>query len=108
MTSDRPAIIQDGLDVLLKVRVQPRASRNQIIATIGELERQGPDTISIRLTAPPVEGAANVACRALLADLLGIAKSRILIVQGETSRTKLLRVRDTDIASVLTRLKPSK
>jgi len=108
VTAGQRAILQDGLDVLLKVRVQPRASRNQIIATIGELDRQGPDTISICLTAPPVEGAANAACRALLADLLEIAKSRILIVRGETSRTKLLRVRDIDAASVLARLRSSK
>ena len=108
MTSGQPTIVQDGPDVLLKVRVQPRASRNQIIATIGELDRRGPDTISVSLTAPPVEGAANVLCRALLADLLGIAKSRIFIVHGETSRTKLLRVRDIDAASVLARLKSSK
>jgi uncharacterized protein YggU (UPF0235/DUF167 family) len=92
----------------MTVCVHPRASRNQVGTTIGSLDRQVHETISIRLTASPVRGAANAACRTLLADLLRIAKSRILIVQGETSRTKLLRVRDTDIASVLARLKSSK
>jgi uncharacterized protein YggU (UPF0235/DUF167 family) len=52
-----------------------------------------------------VEGAANTACRAFLADLLGIAQSRILIVRGETSRNKLLRIRDADAASILVRLR---
>lgn len=93
--------------MLLAVRVQPRASRNQIVITVGKTDRHGPETMSIRLIAPPVEGAANAACRAFLADLLGIAKSRILIVQGETSRNKLLRVRHADVASVLARLKGS-
>jgi uncharacterized protein (TIGR00251 family) len=90
--------------VLLAVRVQPRTSRNQIVAPIGQPDSHCPETISIRLTAPPVEGAANAACRAFLAGLLGIAKSRVLIVRGERSRNKLLRVRDADVASVLARL----
>lgn len=101
MTPGRPAIVQDGSDVLLAIRIQPRASRDQIVTTIGAPDCHGLQTISIRLTAPPVEGAANAACRAFLADLLGIARSRILIVQGETSRNKLLRIRDADVPSVL-------
>jgi hypothetical protein len=108
VTVGRPAIVQDGSDVLLTVRVQPRASRNQIVTPIGQPDRHGSESVSIRLTASPVEGAANAACRAFLADLLGIAKSRILMVRGETSRNKLLRVRDTDVASVLARLASQK
>ena len=49
----------------LKVRVQPRASRNEVTGW-----RDG--VLSVRLTAPPVEGAANRACRDFLADLLGV------------------------------------
>jgi len=108
VTVGHRAIVRDGPDVLLTVRVSPRAARNQVLATSGALDPHGPGTISIRLTAPPVEGAANAACRALLADLLGIAKSRILIVRGEMSRNKILRIRDIDVASVLSRLKASK
>ncbi len=96
------AITQDGPDVLLTVRVQPRASRNHMAAKAGG--PGDPVQIVIHLTAPPVEGAANAACRAFLADLLGIAPSRILVVRGETSRTKLLRVRDADAAGVSARL----
>jgi uncharacterized protein YggU (UPF0235/DUF167 family) len=119
VTADRPAIVQDGPDVLLTVRVQPRASRNQLVVAgtqpIGlgaqpgapgtRDEGLGPDSITLRVTSPPAEGAANAACRAFLADLLGIAQSRILIVRGETSRNKLLRVRDADAASILARLR---
>lgn len=97
MAGGRPAISQDGPDVFLAVRVQPRASRNQLVMA-------GPETITVRLTAPPVEGAANAACRAFLADLLGIAPSRITIARGETARHKLLRIRDADAATVLARL----
>lgn len=106
--SGRGAIVQDGPDVLLTVRVQPRASRNQVAATSGGSDRPGSESFTIRLTAPPVEGAANTACRAFLAERLGVAQSRILIVRGETSRNKLLRVRDADAASILARLLNSK
>jgi len=108
VTTARPAIVQDGSDVLLAVRVQPRASRNQIVATSGASRHRNTESISIFLTTPPVEGAANAACRAYLADLLGIAKNRILIIQGERSRNKLLRVRNAEVASVLARLTPRK
>jgi uncharacterized protein (TIGR00251 family) len=105
VTAGRPPIVQDGQDVLLAIRVQPRASRNQVVATGGESGRQGPERITIRLTVPPVEGAANTACRSLLADRLGIAQSRIRIVRGETSHNKLLRIRDAEASTILARLR---
>lgn len=115
MTASRPAIIQDGTDVLVAVRVQPRASRNQLviagtqpIALGARGEELGPDSITIRVTAPAAEGAANAACRAFLADLLGIAPSRIIIARGGTARKKLLCIRDADVATVLARLKSPK
>lgn len=119
MTADRPVIIQDGSDVLLAVRVQPRASRNQLVVAgtqPGGLGAQraardadmGPVSFTLRVTASPVGGDANAACRAFLADLLGIAQSRLLIVRGKTSRNKLLRVRDANVASILARLQPQK
>ncbi|MBI4842119.1 MAG: DUF167 domain-containing protein [candidate division NC10 bacterium] len=108
MAGGRPAISQDGPDVLLAVRVQPRAPRNQLVMA-GERSRGPvPQTITVRLTAPPVEGAANAACRASLADLLGIAPSRITLVRGEAARRKLLRIRDADAAAILARLQSSK
>lgn len=108
MAGGRPAIVQDGPDVLLAVRVQPRASRNQLVMGSLRPGEPDPESITIRLTAPPVEGAANAACRAFLADLLGIAPSRIAIARGETARYKLLRIRDADAATILTRLQSPK
>jgi hypothetical protein len=88
---------QDGADVLLELSVQPRASRI-------ELRWRSPEQLTLSLTAPPVEGAANLACRQALADLLDIPKSRIAIIRGETARLKLLRIRHADAARVLARL----
>jgi hypothetical protein len=69
----------------LSVRVQPRASRNEVAGLVG-------DTLKIRLTAPPVEGAANDACLAFLAKLFDLPPSRLAIIQGARSRTKVIRI----------------
>ncbi|NLC70647.1 MAG: YggU family protein [Desulfuromonadaceae bacterium] len=82
---------KDG--VSLHIRVQPRASRNEIIGPQG-------DELRIRLTSPPVEGAANQACREFFAALLGIAKNRITIAQGEKSRHKRLLIRTQDLDAI--------
>jgi uncharacterized protein YggU (UPF0235/DUF167 family) len=63
-----------------------------------------PDRITVQVTAPPVEGAANDACCALVADCLDLPKSRLSILRGETGRQKLIRIRNADAARVLTRL----
>ena len=97
MKPDPPLVKQEGPDVLLSLHVQPRASRNQLVFSS--------DRITLRLTAPPVDGAANAACRAFLADRLDVAKSRLTILRGETARTKLIRIRDASATDVLTRFR---
>ena len=69
----------------LSVRVQPRASRNEVAGWVG-------DQLKIKLTAPPVEGAANEACLAFLAKLLDLPPSRLAITQGDRSRNKVVRI----------------
>jgi len=69
----------------LSVRVQPRASRNEVAGLDGE-------TLKLRLTAPPVEGEANDACLAFLAKLLDLSPSRLAIIQGARSRNKVVRI----------------
>jgi uncharacterized protein (TIGR00251 family) len=69
----------------LKVHVQPRASRTEVV---GWRE----DSLALRLTAPPVEGAANKACRELLAEVLGVKPANVVLVSGEKSREKRFRV----------------
>jgi uncharacterized protein (TIGR00251 family) len=67
------------------VRVVPRASKNEISGRQGE-------AVKIRLTAPPVEGAANEALIGFLAEVLGVRKSQIEILSGHASRDKLVCV----------------
>ncbi len=69
----------------LSVRIQPRASRNEVV----RMEGGG---IKIRLSAPPVDGAANEALVKFLADEFGVAKSQVEIVSGHTSKNKIVRV----------------
>ncbi len=86
---------KDG--VSFPIRVQPRASRNEIL---GLQENE----LRVRLTSPPVEGAANQACREFFAALLDVAKNRVTIVQGEKSRHKRLLVRTPDPEAIRRRL----
>jgi uncharacterized protein (TIGR00251 family) len=71
--------------VTFAVRVVPRASRNEIAGVHG-------DALKVRLTAPPVEGRANEALVAFLAQRLGVRKSQVEIVAGATSRRKMICV----------------
>ncbi len=84
-SSDLPFLSTFKDDLILSVYVQPRASKNQICGIQGE-------ELKIRLTSPPVDGAANKLCREFVADLLGVAKSSVAIISGETSRHKRLRI----------------
>jgi uncharacterized protein (TIGR00251 family) len=68
------------------IHVQPRSSRNMIAGLHG-------DALKIKLTAPPVEGAANMMCLSFLAKCLGISKSSLAILSGHTSRRKLVLLR---------------
>ncbi len=67
------------------IRVQPRARRNAIIGEHG-------DALKLALTAPPVEGRANEACIAFLADWLSVPRSSVSIAAGQSSRNKVVRV----------------
>jgi uncharacterized protein (TIGR00251 family) len=69
----------------LKVRLTPRAGRNEVESWDGE-------TLRVRVTAPPAEGQANEACRELLSKALDIPKSAIVLVQGAHSRDKVFRI----------------
>jgi len=74
----------------LRVRVTPRARRN---AFAGLTEVDGKPALAIRLAAPPVDGAANTALLAFLADTLKMPKSRLRILSGEASRLKIVAIR---------------
>ncbi len=74
---------RDG--VTIAVHVQPKASRNEICGIRG-------DELRIRLTAAPVDDAANRLCVEFLAKKLGVPKSSMAIIGGEKSRHKTIRV----------------
>jgi len=72
---------------MISVRIQPRASKNSV-------SRMEDGSLKIRLTAPPVDGAANEALISFLAETLHVSKSRVEIVSGHTSRQKIIRILD--------------
>ena len=71
----------------LAIRLQPRAKREEVVG-----ERAG--AIVIRVTAPPVDGKANAALCAFVAKAAGVPVSHVDVVRGQTSRDKIIRVRD--------------
>jgi hypothetical protein len=77
---------QDGADLLLEVRVQPRASKTEFAGLVG-------DRLRVRLQAPPVDGKANAALVEFVADAFGVARSSVVLEKGHTGRDKRLRVR---------------
>jgi len=85
--------------VTLRVRVQPRASREALGG-----EREG--ALVVRLTAPPVEGRANEALARLLGRALGVPPSAVRVVHGASGREKRVAVAGLSAAAVLERLAP--
>ena len=71
---------------LLRVRVQPRAPRSEIVGWRAD------GTLSVRVAAPPVEGQANAALAALLAGALHLRLSAVSVEHGVRGRDKLVRV----------------
>lgn len=72
--------------ITFKVFVQPRSSKNEIKGLHG-------DTVKIRITAPPVDGAANKACLKFLSKCLNVSGSSLEVISGISSRTKHIRVK---------------
>jgi len=75
----------DGPDLVLRVRVIPRAKQNAIAGV-----RDG--RLLVRLQAPPVEGKANTALERWLARLCGVARGAVIVEAGARSRDKTVRV----------------
>jgi uncharacterized protein (TIGR00251 family) len=93
-----PSFLREQPDgVLLGVKLQPRASRNEIGGPLGE-------ELKIKVTAPPVDSAANEALIKLLAEKLDCPKSKVELIRGQTARHKTLRIHGLTAAQVLERL----
>lgn len=87
----------EGRACLLKVKVTPRGSAN---AVLGVAE----GALRLRLTAPPVEGAANAAARDFLAHLLGLPRRSVELFRGQSNRVKVFRIEGLDPTGIRARL----
>jgi uncharacterized protein len=98
--SDRLAVALHRRDdgVTVSVRVVPRAPRTECVGLAG-------GALKVKLSAPPVDGAANDALRRWLADLCGCRPSEVEVLVGERSRDKVVLVRDVEEADVLRALR---
>jgi uncharacterized protein (TIGR00251 family) len=86
---------EDG--VIVRVKVQPRASRDELVGVQG-------DALKVRITAPPVEGAANMRLLTFLAKKLGIPRHRLELRTGSTSRLKTIAIEGISAAEIRRRL----
>lgn len=93
---DYLSVQADG--VTLAIKLQPRAAKNEIRAA------PGPE-LRIRVTAPPVDAAANEALLRLLADALDCPRGNVALLRGHTARHKVVKVYDITAAAVLAMLK---
>jgi len=84
--------------VLLHVKAQPRASRNEIGETLGQ-------ELKIKITAPPVDSAANEALVRFLAEVLECPRGAVRLVRGASSRHKVIAISGLKAEEIAGRLK---
>lgn len=84
------AVWQEGEDLILKLYIQPKASRNSIVGLHGE-------ELKIAITAPPVDGKANAHLTKFLAKQFKVAKGLIEIEKGELGRHKQVRIHSPQV-----------
>ena len=94
----QPTFLRDTTDgVLLTVKLQPRASSNSIAEPLG-------NELRIKVTAPPVDAAANEALLRLLAETLDCPRNHVQLIHGQKSRHKTLKLHGLSVEQVLSRL----
>ncbi|AQP36969.1 MULTISPECIES: DUF167 family protein YggU [Vibrio] len=84
------AVWQEGEDLILKLYIQPKASRDSIVGLHGE-------ELKIAITAPPVDGKANAHLTKFLAKQFKVAKGLIEIEKGELGRHKQVRIHSPQV-----------
>ena len=92
-------IREDRDGVLLAIKLQPRASENGIGEPLGS-------ELRVKVTAPPVDAAANEALVRLLADVLDCPRNRVELVRGHTSRHKTIKLHGFSAEAAASLLKP--
>lgn len=76
-------------DLILQLHVQPGAKKTEVVGLHG-------DALKIKLAAPPIEGKANLILTKLLAERFAVPLKHVILVSGEHSRHKLVRIRQTN------------
>lgn len=76
----------DGDDLLIKLRVQPRAGHTGFGEPLG-------GALKVKLKAPPIDGRANAELVRFVADSFGVSRGAVELVRGQQGRTKQLRVK---------------
>jgi uncharacterized protein (TIGR00251 family) len=95
VADDTPYLTRVGNALIVDAFVQPRSAKNALVG----VHRHA---LKLKVTAPPVDGKANDAVRALFARWLGIPPSNVEIVSGHASRHKRIRVSGTSAEAVAT------
>jgi uncharacterized protein (TIGR00251 family) len=95
--SEQPLFTVNRDGIILTLNIQPRAAKNEVCGVLD-------NALKIRLTSPPVDGAANKLCCNYLADIFGVPKSAVEIIAGETSRHKRVSVCCNDVERLMRRL----
>jgi uncharacterized protein (TIGR00251 family) len=97
MAEDYLTAHKDG--VCLAVKLQPRASKNEIGQPLGP-------ELKIKVTAPPVDDAANRALVEFLAETLDCARTQVQIIRGRTSQHKTVLIAGMNLPEAIRRLRP--
>jgi uncharacterized protein (TIGR00251 family) len=84
--------------VLLSIKLQPRASKNELGSPLG-------DELRVKVTAPPVDAAANEALLRLLAEIFDCSRNRVELIRGHTSRHKTVLLHGFSAAAALEKLR---
>jgi uncharacterized protein len=87
--------------VTLAIRAQPGAKKTAIVGVYGDGEAA---QLKIAVQAPPVEGRANEALIAFLAEMFAIPKRSVELVSGELSRSKVFLVRGVSVNQVQSKI----
>jgi uncharacterized protein (TIGR00251 family) len=86
-----------GNDIVIKVKIIPGSSKNKMVGVHN-------DAIKITITTPPVEGKANKECIVYLSKYFDIAKSKIEIISGKSSKNKLIKIYDINQSKFLDKM----
>ncbi|MBC7359107.1 MAG: YggU family protein [Desulfacinum sp.] len=90
--------LKSGPDgVILTLTIQPNAKKTELAGVLDA-------SLRVRISAPPVEGAANKECIRFLAKFFGLSKSRVKILQGEKSRHKVVLLKGAQEQAIRDRL----